>query len=354
MTLSQYLRLGLASSLMLGAGCRLCRDNCGENPGLFGWRERARERERERERNNELDPTRPRLGDPIRPRDNIPAPEIPFSPSDSRPPTSIPDSRYRVSDPIGPSPGSWVGPTLEAPRRSDKIILEPDPYPSGPTSPPLLLDIPSEPQSISRVLGLEDPIRPQELSKPTPIPAVQPLPAKPELLPPIERKVDKLPSLEEPLKPNFAASGTLPGLFTVPGFTDVYTGRKPTLEGFEKLKSSGVRTVVYLHAPKADLSAPRNMAEKSGLSFEPIEVSASRLAEAKSEFSEAVKSSGKRPIFIFDETGSRAGVLWYLYFREQQHNDELARVRSGPLGLNSLGNSADDQSLWAAARELNK
>jgi len=358
MTRQSWYSLGLAASLLLGMGCHSCNDGCGERRGLFGWRERARERELARERNRDLDPNRPRLDEPIPPnsRDSIPPPEIP----------SCPRASYRVNSDIGPSPGSWVGPLdirkpkqdlppwpSELPSKSrsnEKRVLEADPLPNGLNAPPPTLDFPSETRSSSGGIGLEAPIRPQTM------PSKAEAPASIPPLPKLERPTEKTTSLtlEEPIRPDFAGSTeALPGLFIVPGFKDVYTGRKPALEGFERLKTNGVRTVLYLHSPKADLSAPRMLAEKHGLGFEPIAVSPERLSESATRFRETVKDSSKRPVFVYDETGVRAGVLWYVFFREEQHSPDVAKVRAGSLGLGNVI-TAEDNRLWNAAQNLTR
>jgi protein tyrosine phosphatase (PTP) superfamily phosphohydrolase (DUF442 family) len=372
MTPQSWLRLGLATLLMGQTGCNLCKDSCGERRGLFGWRERARERELAKERQRDIDPMRPRLDDPIppNPRDTIaPPPEIPTGPRSSN---SSPFNE------IGPSPGSWVGPPIEArkppqPQRelppwpsevgsgkakSNKQVLEPDPLSPGLGGPPALLELPLDPRRtppISNRPGLEDPIVPQTMPrflsegepKPTGIPPV------PSLDRTSEKATQPMPNLEAPIRPNFSGnSAALPDLYRVPGFNDVYTGRKPALGGFDQLKANGVKSVVYLHPPKTDLSAPRKMAEKAGLLFEPIEVQAEKLREAADKFATSIKDSSRRPIFVYDETGVHAGVLWYLFLREQQYQtNDVARVRANDLGLKQMA-SPEDVKLWNAAQDL--
>ena len=46
-------------------------------------------------------------------------------------------------------------------------------------------------------------------------------------------------------------------------------------------------------------------------------------------------------IYVFDEDGVRAGIVWYLHFRTADSlNDDSARVRARPFGLTDEGNEA--------------
>jgi protein tyrosine phosphatase (PTP) superfamily phosphohydrolase (DUF442 family) len=124
----------------------------------------------------------------------------------------------------------------------------------------------------------------------------------------------------------------------VPGFTKVEeglaSGRKPDLDGFAALKQAGYRTIIFLHASGADLSAVRDVVEKRGLSFLPIETTPERLTEAREAFNNAVSDRTVRPAYVFDDDGVRAGALWYLYFRSRSYGDDAARVMAKPLGMN--------------------
>jgi protein tyrosine phosphatase (PTP) superfamily phosphohydrolase (DUF442 family) len=123
--------------------------------------------------------------------------------------------------------------------------------------------------------------------------------------------------------------------------TGVASGRKPTLEGFDSLKQSGYRTVIYLHTAGADVSAARDVATKRGLAFIPIETTPEKLAGALEAFNAAVGDKTARPVYVFDDDGVRAGAVWYLHFRTvEAMNDDAARVRARPLGLTDQGDEA--------------
>ena len=131
----------------------------------------------------------------------------------------------------------------------------------------------------------------------------------------------------------------------MPGFTRVSdrvgSGRKPTLEGFDSLKQSGYRTLVYLYAANGDVSAVRDVAEKRGLTFVSIETTPERLADSSTQFSRLVQDTTAKPIYVVDDSGIRAGTLWYLHFRVvEAQGDDVARVRARALGMTDEGDEA--------------
>ena len=119
------------------------------------------------------------------------------------------------------------------------------------------------------------------------------------------------------------------------------TGRKPTLDGFDALKQAGFRTVLYLHAAGADLSAAKEVAAKRSLAFVAIETTPEKLGSAIEQFNATVADAARHPIYVFDDDGVRAGTMWYLHFRTADSmNDDAARVRARPLGLTEDGADA--------------
>ena len=139
----------------------------------------------------------------------------------------------------------------------------------------------------------------------------------------------------------------------LPGFVRVSdglaAGGRPTLDGFDSLKRSGYRAVVFLHGPGADVSAAQDVAGGRGLSFVPIAVSPQALAEAVERFNAVVGDRANRPAYVYSDAPARAGITWYLHFRTvEAMNDDAARIRAKPLGLTGEGESADE--LESAAR----
>jgi hypothetical protein len=121
----------------------------------------------------------------------------------------------------------------------------------------------------------------------------------------------------------------------------VASGRKPTLDGFDALKQAGFRTVIYLHATGADVSAAKEVAAKRGLAFVALETTPEKLADVIEQFNAVVADRARQPIYVFDDDGLRAGAVWYLHFRTAEAmNDDAARVRARPLGLTAQGDEA--------------
>ncbi len=142
----------------------------------------------------------------------------------------------------------------------------------------------------------------------------------------------------------------------LPGFAVVRdriaTGRKPTLDGFDTLRGTGYKTVVYLHPVGRDTTATKDLAEKKGLVFVAIPVDASGLKSAAGTFAETVGDSARLPMYVFDDEGVRTGSLWYLYFRTvESMGDDAAQVKAAALGLRDA--TGDEKTnFWLAVQEI--
>ena len=273
-----------------------------------------------------------RLGTPIPPPprfgDTIPPPMVPTSPApalDRSPPPDVPESRgsFRIDpSPALPPPvipkstSPDLPPPLVAPKEPAKELLLPDPLPGNPSAKP------------STSGFLDTPVQP-----PKPAAVAPPSPAAPN--------AHSAKSLVG-----------LPGYAAVPDKPGVFAGRKPTLDGFDALKASGFRSVVYLHAPAADVSAAREIAEKRALKFVPVSVSPATLAQASNAFNDAVADREARPLYVCDDDGLRAGFLWYLHFRTVDAlSNDAARVRATPLGLRGTA-TEEDKQFWLATQQF--
>ena len=138
----------------------------------------------------------------------------------------------------------------------------------------------------------------------------------------------------------------------MPSYERVANGRRPTIDGFDALKANGFRTLVYLHAPSANVSAARDLAEKRGLRFVPIAVSPTTLRTALDEFTVIVTDRAARPVYVADEDGVRSGALWYLVFRTTDIlGDDAARLRATPLGLTEA-TTEEQKQFWLAIQNL--
>jgi hypothetical protein len=141
----------------------------------------------------------------------------------------------------------------------------------------------------------------------------------------------------------------------LPGFAIVRdriaTGRKPTLDGFDTLRSTGYKTVVYLHAPGREVAATRDLAEKKGLAFRSLAVEPTGLKAATGSFAEIVGDASLQPLYVFDDDGLRTGMLWYLHLRTiEALPDDAAQVKAAALGLRDA--SGDEKTnFWLAVQE---
>jgi hypothetical protein len=121
----------------------------------------------------------------------------------------------------------------------------------------------------------------------------------------------------------------------------VASGRRPTLDGFDALQRANFRTLVYLHAPQADVTALRQIASQRQLDLVSLEVTPENLPQALAQFNAVVGDDSRHPLYVFDDDGVRAGVLWYLHFRTVEAlNDDAARIRARPLGFPEQGEEA--------------
>jgi hypothetical protein len=151
------------------------------------------------------------------------------------------------------------------------------------------------------------------------------------------------PTTKEPPKASVPYTKVKDGLFA---------GNKPTLDGFTALKNAGFRTVIYLHAPGADVNAVKDMASTRDLQFIAIETTPETLVEASKQFDREAADRRSRPAYVFADNPVRAGAVWYLHFRsvDAQDND-VARLRAKPLGLSEQGEEGKAFAL-AIARVL--
>ncbi|MDB5305923.1 MAG: hypothetical protein JWO38_125 [Gemmataceae bacterium] len=159
---------------------------------------------------------------------------------------------------------------------------------------------------------------------------------------------------EPPIANKVARPATTAEVAGLPGFTKikdrVATGRKPALEGFDALKRTGYRAVVYLHPAGADTSAAREVAEKRGLSFVAVETTPEKLPAAYDAVTAAIGEKAARPVYVFDDDGLRTGAVWYLYFRTVDlENAEVSRIRARAVGLTDAGD--EPRAFWAAIRQ---
>ncbi len=180
---------------------------------------------------------------------------------------------------------------------------------------------------------------------PSPAPKSGPEVLFPDPLPPgspSARPTQPAPSfLGGPTAPQSKEPPKAAGATGLSGYTKVkdglFAGSKPTLDGFDSLKAAGFRSVIYLHAAGADVSAVKDMASTRDLNFVAIETTPETLDAASKQFDRTAADRLTRPAYVFADDAARAGAVWYLHFRAAGEGDDVARLRAKALGLTEAG-----------------
>jgi hypothetical protein len=238
-----------------------------------------------------------------------PAPFLPPGPGSTIPPANVP-----INPGFGPGAGSLPPPDLRpstSGRPAPEILL-PDPIGPGGTS--------SQKKSSAGILG-------------GPVAGAATTPST--LEPPVAAKK---PETQE------AAQTGLPGFTQIAdGFA---AGRKPTLDGFDTLKKDGYKTVIFLHAPGADVAAVRDVVEARGFTLAAIETTPEKLGEAFEQVKKSIAEKSARPAYLFDDDGTRAAAVLYLQFKTVDlESADVSRIRARSMGL------ADDSEFWPAIKK---
>jgi protein tyrosine phosphatase (PTP) superfamily phosphohydrolase (DUF442 family) len=169
---------------------------------------------------------------------------------------------------------------------------------------------------------------------------------------PIDREVPK--STDEPPLKKPSVQRSFPA---IPQFAEakdnVFAGLRPPLDGLDWLQTNGVKTVVQIRLFGEDDSAVRKEVESRNMSYVAFEVSPVTLTKEKSDdFVKLIRDRAKQGIFVYDQDGSLAGSMWYLYMRHGEVlDDDASQLRARALGLN---HTRDDQSreMWLAVQKL--
>ncbi len=153
---------------------------------------------------------------------------------------------------------------------------------------------------------------------------------------------------EPPVAPTGDNTAGLPGFVRVKD--GVASGRRPALDGFDTLKRTGYKSLVYLHGAGADVGAVRDVAEKKGLAFTPIETTPERLSDAVVAFNRVLADRTRQPVYVSDDDGVRAGAVWYVHFRTaDQLSPEVARIRARGLGM--ADDTDEARAFWVAIQQ---
>ena len=117
------------------------------------------------------------------------------------------------------------------------------------------------------------------------------------------------------------------------------TAGQPKETAFAKLASNGFRSVLNLRtdAEGIDLARERELAEKAGLRYLNVPVSAPNLnEETVNAFIKAVKEKSNHPMLIHCGTANRVGAMMMIYrVLEQGWTEEKAAEEAARIGLTS-------------------
>ncbi|MBI2803800.1 MAG: hypothetical protein HYX68_02300 [Planctomycetes bacterium] len=134
---------------------------------------------------------------------------------------------------------------------------------------------------------------------------------------------------------------------------NLFTGLRPGLDGLDWLRDNRIATVVQLRLPGEDDSSDKKQVEDRGMRYVSLEISPESLTKDKAdEFIKLIRDGARKGIFVYDQDGSLAGAMWYLYFRAGEFlDDDVAQLRARQLGLQ--GNRAGQhREMWLAVRKL--
>ena len=168
---------------------------------------------------------------------------------------------------------------------------------------------------------------------------------------PIDKDAPK--KIDEPLsKPS--ADRSFPA---IPQFAEakdkVFAGLRPPLDGLDWLQKNGVQTVVQIRLFGEDDSAVRKEVEARSMKYVAFEVSPVTLTQEKAdEFIKLIRDGSRSGVFVFDQDGSLAGSMWYVYMRQGEVlDDDASQLRARGLGLQA-GRDGQHRDMWLAVQKL--
>jgi protein tyrosine phosphatase (PTP) superfamily phosphohydrolase (DUF442 family) len=308
----------------------------------------------------------------IPPRGTIPSPDVPVRPDPNRTTFSPVRPGPKLQDPVepfNPAPAADLPRPFESDSRklTDPAPPKPAPAPSDSVKPKKVLVPEKMPDTPEKAGETPDPSKypmKDEGGKPVPDKSVFPdpvAPGGPFDLPKGERSGPTVVEEREPARRESKASPQpdtppvgLSNFQLVKGKGGVAAGLKPTPDGYEWLAKSGYKSVVFANAPAADVAPVKAVCEAAGLKFVGIPTGPETMTAATAAFDEAV-SAKDGPVYVCDDTGLRAGTLWYAHFRRVDlSSPDTAKVRAGGLGLGDTDTNPEQKKLWDAVQAVLK
>jgi hypothetical protein len=267
---------------------------------------------------------------------------------------SAPGRPYAKQLPSGP-------PTLSVPGPSAPGAPSAPAAPSAPPAPPAP-SAPSDPPPPSAPA----PSAPAPSAPSGPVASATPgAPSTPKLYPPevVESKTTGEPPLAE--KSQSASSPPAAGKKSRASFpagiaqfyttmiTGVSTGVHPKVDdGLDWLADHDYKTVVRLRAAAEEEGPDRKLIEdRYRMRYISFEISPEAVGKSKlDEFAKIVGDTSLHKMFVYDQDGSLAAPLWYLYFRKINNNDDgVARILSHMPPTDTL--SGQQKRMWDAVQQ---
>jgi protein tyrosine phosphatase (PTP) superfamily phosphohydrolase (DUF442 family) len=218
-----------------------------------------------------------------------------------------------------PPAGIYEGPpATPAPRNNGGAeLLLPQSPPPGKSRSEYPKIIPAVPERKGAILGEPEAENPPEVV---------------ESKPPAEKKADN-------------ASGIADFVEVKEG---IATGRRPTIDGLDWLKSNSYKSIVYLRPKSKDDASDKRQVELRDMKYTSMVVSADTLSQDWiDEFNRVVGQSAAQPIFVYGDAAD-VGPIWYLHLRTAQfltHDEAIIRAKR-------YGLKDEDSELMRAALRI--
>ena len=151
-----------------------------------------------------------------------------------------------------------------------------------------------------------------------------------------------------PLGPTATSARAAPGITRTASVAPLLAGGSlPTAEGLGWLKEKGYRTLVDLR-PRTEVSLdfPDRVTD-GGMLYVAIPFGIDPIDPTRlTRFNDLIGPNDQRPLYFCDTDGRRAGLIWYLRLRSQDHDDaDTARSKAEEIGFLAGDQSRAEQFL---------
>ena len=170
---------------------------------------------------------------------------------------------------------------------------------------------------------------------------------------PVEKDLPK-PTEEPPVNKKGSSLSSLPPIAQFAVAKDnVFAGLSPKHDGLDWLQDKDVQTIIHISLVGTPESDTRAHVEKRKMQYVSFSVSPQTLTKEKAdEFVKLIRDNAKQGIFVYDQDGSLAGSMWYLYLRfGEVLDDDAAQLRARQLGLQT-DRDGPHRDMWLAVQKV--